>query len=150
MKKEIDALQSGKAPATADELTREKTGAIQALPGRFATASASLSTFRSLVYYGLPLDYYASFVSKLDKVSAKQVAAAAKKHLKPGEAVYLVVGDGSVPVIRRPEGSKKDEPLLEDGKPVTLLESLRDLAASGALGKGDLVILDADAHVIAP
>jgi zinc protease len=150
MKKEIDALRTGKAPATTDELTREKTGAIQSLPGRFATASASLSTFRSLVYYSLPLDYYGSFVTKLDKVTAKQVAAAAKKHLKPGEAVYLVVGDGSVPVVQRPEGSKKDEPLLKEGKPVTLLDSLRDLAASGALGKGDLVILDADAHVVTP
>jgi branched-subunit amino acid ABC-type transport system permease component len=139
-------LQAGKVPATADELSREKTGAVLAMPGRFATASASLSTFRSLVYYGLPLDYYAHFVQKIGKVTAKQVAAAAKKHLTPGDAVYVVVGDAQAPVIVRNFG--QDEPLLKDGKPVTLLESLRDLAASGAIGKGEVVVLDADAHPI--
>jgi zinc protease len=143
MSKEVGALQGGKTPATGDELSREKTGAVLALPGRFATASASLGTFRSLVYYGLPLDYYATFVKKVEKVSAKQVAAAAKKHLKPKSAVYLVVGDAKAPMIVR-EG-KQDVPLLKDGKQVTLLEALRDLAASGELGKGKLVVLDADA-----
>jgi hypothetical protein len=40
---------------------------------------------------------------------------------------------------------KKDVPLMKDGKQVTLIEALRDLAASGSLGKGELVQLDADA-----
>ena len=140
---EVTTLQSGKKPASEDELSREKTGAVLALPGRFATASASLSTFRSLVYYGLPLDYYATFVEKVEKVGAKQVTAAAKKHLQPKKAVYLVVGDGSTPVVIR--DGKKDVPLMKDGKQLTMIEALRDLAASGALGKGELVVLDADA-----
>jgi len=148
LRKEVADLHAGKRPATPEELSREKTGAIQALPGRFATASASLQTFRSLVYFGLPLDYYATFIAKLDKVNAKQVAAAAKKHLKPDQAVYLVVGDGSVPVVQRPPDAKKDEPLVKDGKPLTLLDALKDLAVSGTLGPGGLVILDADAHVV--
>jgi zinc protease len=140
---EITKMQSGKAPATADELSREKTGAVLAMPGRFATASASLGTFRSLIYYGLPLDYFEKFVAKIEKVSAKQVKAAAKKHLDPAGAVYLVVGDADAPVIVRTDG--KDVPLMKDGKQVTLIESLRDLVAAGTLGKGDLVVLDADA-----
>jgi zinc protease len=146
--KEITAMQRNTAPTTADELSREKTGAVLAMPGRFATASASLSTFRSLVYYGLPLDYYAHFVQKIEKVSAKQVAAAAKKHLTPDDAIYVVVGDGTAPVITR--NGDKDEPLMKDGQPVTLLDSLRDLADAGTLGKGGLVILDADAKPITP
>jgi hypothetical protein len=34
---------------------------------------------------------------------------------------------------------------MKDGKQLTLIEAVRDLAASGSLGKGDLVVLDADA-----
>jgi predicted Zn-dependent peptidase len=143
LSKEVAALQSGEKPATDDELSREKTGAVLALPGRFATASASLSTFRSLVYYGLPLDYYATFVAKVEKVGAKQVTAAAKKHLQPKKAVYLVVGDATTPVVVR--DGKKDVPLMKDGKQLTMIEALRELAASGVLGKGELVVLDADA-----
>ena len=146
---EIVALHEGKRPATKDELSREKTGAVLAMPGRFATASASLATFRSLVYYGLPLDYFESFVKKIEKVSAKQVKAAAKKHLDPDGAVYVVVGDAHAPVIVRE--ADKDVPLLDDqGQPVLLVDALRMLAAKGTLGKGDLVILDADAKPVTP
>ena len=59
-----------------------------------------------------------------------------------------MVGDAQAPVIVSTLG--EDEPLMKDGKQVTLIESLRDLAASGAIGKGDLVVLDADAHPITP
>jgi len=143
LSKEVTALQSGKLPATDDELSREKTGAVLALPGRFATASASLSSFRSLVYYGLPLDYYATFVDQVEKVDARKVAAAAKKHLKPRNAVYLVVGDATTPVVTR--DGKQDVPLVSGDKQLTLIEALRELAASGTLGKGGLEVLDADA-----
>ncbi len=139
---ELSALHGGTRPTTTDELSREKDGAVLAMPGRFATASSSLGTFRQLVYFGLPLDYYASFVDKVSKISAKQVTTAAKKHLDPDQIVYVVVGDGTTPVIYR-EG-KDNKPLMRDGKQVTLLESLQDLAAKGTLGKGELVVLDVD------
>ena len=99
--------------------------------------------FRSLVYFGLPLDYWSSYTDKVGKVTAAQVTAAAKKHLKPADAVYVVVGDGSVPVIVRKDG--KDVPLLDaDGKPVTIRQSLDELVRAGTLGKGGVLVLDAD------
>jgi predicted Zn-dependent peptidase len=141
--REIRELQSNKTPPKADELDREKTGAILGLPGRFATASATLGQFRGLVYFGLPLDYYNGYIAKIGKVTGAQVTAAAKKHLKPGQAVIVVVGDASAAMKKREGGA--DVPLLDDGKPVTLRESLADLLASGAFGKGGtLVVLDAD------
>ncbi len=140
--RELVALQSGKAPATAPELDREKAGAILGMPSRFASAGASLGMFRSLVYFGLPLDYWTTYVPKVEKVTAAQVTAAARKHLKPGQAVFLVVGDGSVPVIVHQNG--KDEPLLRDGQPVTIRQALDELVTSGALGNGSLLVLDAD------
>ena len=139
---ELIALQSGKAPPTSAELDREKAGAILGMPSRFASASASLGMFRSLIYYGLPLDYWTTYTDKVSKVKPAQVLAAAKKHLKPASAVYVVVGDGSVPVIVRKDG--KDEPLTVDGKPVTVRQALDSLVASGKLGKGGLLVVDAD------
>ena len=140
--REVKDLAKGTKPIKPDELDREKQGAILGLPGRFATGQAALGQYRSLVYYGLPLDYYNSYVDKVGKVNEAQVKTAAAKHLKPGQAVYLVVGDGSAPVIVR-EGTK-DVPLMKDGKQVTLREALSDLAARGDVGQGGLVELDAD------
>ena len=119
---------------------------VLGLPSRFATAGASLGMFRSLVYFGLPLDYWSSYSTKIEKVTAAQVKAAARKHLKSDAAVYVVVGDGDAPMITR-EGDK-DVPLLLDGKPVILREALARMAADGTLGKGGLVELDPDGRPV--
>jgi predicted Zn-dependent peptidase len=149
--REVKELASGKVPVTKDELDREKTNAILALPGRFATAQAALGQYRSLVYYGLPLEYFNSYVDKVGKVTDAEVKASAKAHLKPAEAVYLVVGDGDAPMIVHNPNAKKDDPpnvrrqpLLKDGKPVTLREALQDLAKRGDVGAGAFVEIDSD------
>jgi zinc protease len=153
--REIKGLWAGK-PGFAirpEELDRERRGAILGLPGRFATAQSALGQYRGLVYYGLPLDYYDSYVGELSRVSAAQVAAAAARDLRPGQAVYVVVGNGDENMIvhTRPAGDAgpavADTPYLKDGKPVTLREALRDLAARGDVGAGGLVELDADGRV---
>ncbi|MBA2540756.1 MAG: insulinase family protein [Deltaproteobacteria bacterium] len=140
--REVKDLWSAKVAVKDDELTREKQGAILGLPGQFATGQAALGQYRRLVYFGLPLDYYNTFVAKVGGVNAAQITAAAKKHLKPGQAVWLVVGDGTAEMKVRTDG--KDVPLLKDGKPVTLRAALADLAARGDVGSGGLVELDAD------
>jgi zinc protease len=142
LQREVRSLERGELAATDAELERERAGAVLGLPSRFATAGASLGMFRSLVYYGLPLDYWASYSTKVQKVTSAQVKAAAKKHLKSDAAVYVVVGDGDATMIVREDG--KDVPLLVDGKPVTLRDALAKLAADGTLGKGGLVMLDTD------
>jgi zinc protease len=150
--REVKGMWSAK-PAFAiknEELEREKNGAILGLPGRFATAQAALGQYRGLVYYGLPLDYYNSYVDKLGKVSAPAVTAAAARHLRPGQAVYVVVGNGAEKMIERivqSNGSKegwKDVPYMKDGKQLTLREALVDLTTRGDVGSGGLVELDAD------
>ncbi len=144
--KEVRQLATSRAPATDDEIERERQGTILGLPARFATGSASLQQYRSLVYFGLPLDYYATYLDKVKAVKAKEVAIAAKAHLKPGEAVYVVVGDASAPMIVR--DGKENKPMIENGQPVTLRAALTELAASGKVGKGGLVVLDADGNVL--
>ena len=97
--REYKELATGKTPVTEDELEREKADAILALPGRFATAQAALGQYKSLVYYGLPLDYFNTTSPASSKVSEAQAKAAAAKNLRPGQAVYLVVGDGDAKMI---------------------------------------------------
>src|SRR5262249_27992700 len=94
--REVRALASGRRPVTDEELDREKQGAILAHPGRFATSQAALGQYRALVYYGLPLDYYANYVANVAAVTRDDVDRAAARELAPDRAVYLVVGDGSL------------------------------------------------------
>ena len=145
---EMSMMQSGKAPAKAEELKREQNGAILGLPARFATAGQVLSMYRNLVYYALPMDYYNSYVANFQGVTLEQVNEAATKLLHPEDSVIVVVGDGSAAQIVRDD--KQDKPRLKaDGEsPVTLLESLEELAASENGGKGKLVILDADGKIV--
>ena len=124
-------------------------------PGRFATAQAALGQYRSLVYYGLPLDYFNTYVDKVGKVTEAQVKDSAMHHLKPAQAVYLVVGDGDAEMIIHNPDAKKDDPpdkrrtkLMKDGKPVTLRQALQDLVKRGDVGAGALVELDADGHPV--
>jgi zinc protease len=152
--REIKGIWAGKPDfaVKADELEREKNGAILGLPGRFATAQAALGQYRGLVYFGLPLDYYNSYVARLGKVAAAEVMAAAAKHLRPGQAVYVIVGNGEEKMIVHvpddtAKGGWKDVPYLKDGKQLTLRQALTDLAARGDVGMGGLVELDADGHV---
>ncbi|MGE5187009.1 MAG: insulinase family protein [Acidobacteriota bacterium] len=148
---EVKELATNKRPVTKEELDREKTNAILALPGRFATAQAALGQYRSLVYYGLPLDYFNTYVDRVGKVTEAQVKDSATHHLKPAHAVFLVVGDGDAEMIIHNPDAKKDDPpevrrtkLMKDGKPVTLREALQDLVQRGDVGAGALVELDAD------
>jgi zinc protease len=153
--REVRGLWSGD-PAfaiTADELERERAGAILGLPGRFATAQAALGQYRGLVYFGLPLDYYNSYVQSVERVSTADAMAAAAEHLRPGQAVYVVVGNGAENVIEHVQDAAAgpntwtDVPHMSHGKQLTLREALSELAVRGDVGSGGLVELDADGRV---
>lgn len=140
--KEVGQLQSGAVPARAEELSREQNGTILGLPARFATAGQVLGQYRSLIYYGLPLNYYNDYVKNFSAVTLDQVNAAASTLLHPEDSIVLVVGDASSKQIRRSDGDK-DVPTE-----LSLLETLKALAASDVGGKGKLVILDVDGKVV--
>ncbi|HEX3481265.1 MAG TPA: insulinase family protein, partial [Kofleriaceae bacterium] len=118
-----------------DELAREQSGAILGLPGRFATAQAALGQYRALVYFGLPLDYYDSYVDRMRQVSIDDVMAAAARRLDPGRAVYVVVGNGAQPMTGVATGNHRVP---------TLRAALAELAERGDVGGGGLIELDAD------
>jgi predicted Zn-dependent peptidase len=143
--REVTAMASGTRPASTDELAREKQGAILGLPGRFATAQAALGQYRGLVYFGLPLDYYSSYIDAISAVTEVDVARAAGQ-LDLARAVFVVVGDGSTRLVIRSEG--RDEPWLDEHGPVTLRRALAELAARGDVGAGGLVELGVDGTAI--
>jgi zinc protease len=155
--KELKALASGSAPVTGEELTREKTNATLALPGRFATAQAALGQYRNLVYFGLPLDYYDTYVDRIAAVTEAQVKAAAAKHLHADQMVYVIVGDGDAKMIVHNPDAKKDDPvevrrppLQRDGAQLTLRAALELLATTKSeVGAGGLVELDVDGKPLA-
>ncbi|HEV8238284.1 MAG TPA: pitrilysin family protein [Thermoanaerobaculia bacterium] len=122
--KEVQRMATG--TVTDAELQREKSGEALALPAQFATGESILGTYRDLVFYGLPMDYYQTFAQKVGAVTAAQVAEVAKAHLHPEDLRVLVVGDAK-----------------------TQLPALREVVASGALGPGTVVELDADGRPVA-
>ena len=151
--REVRGLQDASRPPTPEELDREKEGSILAMPARFATATATLGQYRALVYFGLPLDYWNTFVDHVKEVTGDQVKAAAQTHLRPAEAVYLVVGDASKPqkkfVPGGEDGKGSNEDMVgPDGKPVTLRDALVELLRSDELGPGQMVVLDVDGKVV--
>jgi predicted Zn-dependent peptidase len=157
--REIKGLWAGKRELVikADELEREKRGAILGLPGRFATAQAALGQYRALVYFGLPLDYYQSYRDQIGKVTVSDAMAAAARHLRPGQAVYVVVGSADQKLIVRvpddeppaagPGRGWRDVPYVRHGAQPSLREALTELAARGDVGSGGFVELDADGRV---
>ncbi|TPV95078.1 MAG: insulinase family protein [Myxococcales bacterium FL481] len=144
---ELNGIKTGARPVTQAELDREKNGAILALPAKFATSWATASMYTRLLYYGFPLDYYNGYVDAVSQVSLAQATTAAQTHLQPHSSRVVVVGDAKATMIRHTDDGQ-DVPMLDAaGQPVTLLAALKSLAASGSIGPGGLVSLDADAVV---
>jgi predicted Zn-dependent peptidase len=122
MLKEVRGLRDG--DPTEAEVTREKDGKILALPAQFSTGGSTLGAFRDLIYYGLPLNYFDSYVPKVKAVDVGAVKRAATRYLKPGELRLLVVGDGK-----------------------TVLPKLKELGDNKDLA-GKIVILDPDGNLV--
>jgi zinc protease len=118
MLKEYSGMAAG--DPTDEELVREKDGRILALPAQFATGGQILGAFRELVYFGLPLDYYDTFVAKVRAVDRAAVKKTAARYLKPKDLQILVVGDSKA-----------------------VLPKLKELAST-ELGGASIIMLDAD------
>lgn len=67
------------------------------LAGDFARsleAPATIASFAMAIErYNLPVDYYATYLEKLDKVTLEDIQAMANKYTDANNAIYLVVGD---------------------------------------------------------
>ncbi len=83
------------APVEPEELDRERDGTLLGLPAQFSTAQRVRGTYATLVFHGLPLDWYEGFQARVRQSTPAQLEAAARKHLREDGFKVLVVGDGA-------------------------------------------------------
>jgi zinc protease len=88
---EID-LMHGKAP-DATELKRAKDQILNSFIFRFDTPGKVLREKMTYEFYHYPLDFLERYRGEIDKVTAEQVQAVAKKYLLKDKLAVLVVGN---------------------------------------------------------
>jgi len=84
---------SGARPVTAAELERVTTTRILSLPGRWETSGAVLGALSESVRFGLPDDYWQNYAAGVRAVTLAEVDRVARTFVKPGDQVFVVVGD---------------------------------------------------------
>ena len=92
MQKELSEFL-GTRPATADELQKIKENKTRRLPGQNETSDRLLSSVTEIVRFGLPDDYWNTYVGRIDALALPDIESAAKSTLDPGRLTWIVVGD---------------------------------------------------------
>ena len=84
---------AGARPIAGEEFASIMRTQTLGLPGRWATLAALETAVIQLVNYRYPDDYFATYARRVRALTETDLAAAAKRFIRPGEAVWLVVGD---------------------------------------------------------
>jgi zinc protease len=94
MIKELSGL-AGTNPVREDELDKVKQQQILELPGTHETMNSIGNLLGDLLQFGLPLDYYDTYVSRVSALTTADVNACAKLLLDPRQMIWMVVADRS-------------------------------------------------------
>jgi zinc protease len=92
--KELSGM-TGTKPVREEELDKVKQQQILELPGSHETMNSIGSLLGDLLQFGLPLDYYDTYVSRVSALSIADVNACAKLLLDPRQMIWMVVADRS-------------------------------------------------------
>jgi zinc protease len=92
IQKELSAY-IGSEPVTAEELQKIQENKTRKLPGQNETSGEVLGSITEIVKYDLPDDYYDEYSDKVRGLTTKQVADAAKRHIKLDQMTWIVIGD---------------------------------------------------------
>ena len=90
--KEIRGV-AGERPLQGEEYTSIMRNMTSRLAGRFGTLSALESAAIASVNLGLPDAYWANYAGNIRTLTEPQLAAAARKFVRPDEVVWIVIGD---------------------------------------------------------
>ena len=90
--KELQAIVSDK-PVTAAELEKAQGNETLTLPGRWETNRAVAASLAQITQFGLPVDYFDTFPTRVRAQQLPGVQAIAKRIVTPDRVVYVVVGD---------------------------------------------------------
>ena len=89
---EIDAIR-GERPPSAHELELGRAALTRGYPRNFETAEQISRAAAQLALYGLPDDYFSTFVPKVIAVGADDVPRVARAHIDPTRLLTVIVGD---------------------------------------------------------
>ena len=93
--KEYADIRRGR-PITEEEFKNAKDGILRGFPSQFETQGQILQQLGRVVIFGLPDDYYGSFLGNIDALTLDDVRAVASNRIEADRLVVLVVGDREV------------------------------------------------------
>ncbi|MFC6839764.1 M16 family metallopeptidase [Xanthomonas theicola] len=85
----------GARPIGADELERDRSASIQAIPSGFTTSGAFLASMINSHSLGLPYDRAEGAMQRLAAVDLQQVRALARATYRPDQMLWVVAGTSS-------------------------------------------------------
>jgi zinc protease len=83
----------GKRPLAADEIKLAKDAEVLSLPANNETAPQIAGSYAHILTYGLPDTYFNDLVDQVNGLTQADLAAAAKKLVRPEALTWVVVGD---------------------------------------------------------
>ena len=89
---EIEGLRDSRPP-TPDELVLAKASLTRGYPRNFETAEQLGRAAVQLALYGLPDDYFTTFVPRVLAIDEHDVTRVAEDHLAPERLLTVIVGD---------------------------------------------------------
>jgi zinc protease len=90
---QLDGIRD--APPGDAELAEVRDFLVGIFPLRFESTAGIASAIEPLAVYGLPDDYWHTYRSRIETVTADDVHAAARELVRPDDALILLTGDAS-------------------------------------------------------
>ena len=90
--KELDGI-AGARPIRGEEFASIMRTQTLGLPGRWATLAALEAAAVQILNYRYPDDYFSTYARRVRALGEPELAAAAKKFIRPLDVVWVVVGD---------------------------------------------------------
>jgi zinc protease len=89
---ELDAIRTTR-PVTAEEIETGRAALTRGYPRNFETAEQLGRAAVQLALYGLPDDYFTTFVPKVMAVNQADATRVAREHINPDSLLTVLVGD---------------------------------------------------------
>ena len=89
----LDELRAIRDTVSTAELTRAKRYLQLGLPSDFETTTDIAFQLVPVVLYGLPADYYSTYVQQIENVTQSDVRRVANQYIDPSKMSIVVVGD---------------------------------------------------------
>jgi zinc protease len=90
---ELDGIRK---PIPADEMSKAKNYVALAFPAEFETTADISRHLEEALVHNLPDDYFASYIPRVQAVTAAETQRAAERYIQPDKMAVVVVGDAKL------------------------------------------------------